>query len=187
MEQYMSKAEAQDPLEMEKDRRELLGGNCAIDRAESHVGEITLVYSEIKREGRGGENTGQGPDSGSDRSAAGALGSRDLRVWPLPSTLRMSSSIFIDPLRLMSPATGRIKLQRSHTSQGEREAGRVRQRMSDAEEERQKRHGELRRQNTEGEWFEKKEQITGRAHPDMLANLGKHAGKLERTQGGEVE
>ena len=66
-------------------------------------------------------------------SASGAVGSRDLCVWPLLSALRMSSSIFIDPLWLMSPATGRIKLQRSHTSQGEREAGRVRERMSDAE------------------------------------------------------
>lgn len=46
----------------------------------------------------------------------------------------MSSSIFIDPLWLMSQATGRIKLQRSHTSQGEREAGREREKMNDAEE-----------------------------------------------------
>lgn len=45
----------------------------------------------------------------------------------------MSSSIFIDPLSLMSPATGRIKLQGSHTSQGEREAGRSRERISDGE------------------------------------------------------
>lgn len=66
-------------------------------------------------------------------SADGAVGSRDLCVWPLLSALRMSSSIFIDPLWLMSPATGRIKLQRSYTSQGERESGRARTGMSDAE------------------------------------------------------
>lgn len=66
-------------------------------------------------------------------SAGGAVGSRDLCVWPLLSALRMSSSIFIDPLWLMSQATGGIKLQRSHTSQGEREAGRARERMSDGE------------------------------------------------------
>lgn len=33
----------------------------------------------------------------------------------------------------MSPATGGIKLQRSHTSQGEREAGRSRKRISEGE------------------------------------------------------
>lgn len=66
-------------------------------------------------------------------SASGAVGSRDLCVCPLQSVLRMSSSIFIDPLWLMSRATGRIKLQRSRTSQGEREAGRARESMSDAE------------------------------------------------------
>lgn len=72
-------------------------------------------------------------------SACGAVGSTDLCVWPLPSALRVSSSIFIDPLRLMSPATGGIKLQRSHTSQEESERerereerwGRAKQGMSD--------------------------------------------------------
>ena len=62
-------------------------------------------------------------------SAGGDEGSGDLCALPSLSALRTSSSILIDPLWLMSPVAGGIKLQRSHTSQGERTAG-----VSDAEE-----------------------------------------------------
>lgn len=65
-------------------------------------------------------------------SASGAMGCRDLVVWPLLRALWMSSSIFIDLLWLMSPATSKIKLQRSHTSQ----EGRERAGKSEAENER---------------------------------------------------
>lgn len=65
-------------------------------------------------------------------SASGAMGCRDLVVWPLLRALWMSSSIFIDLLWLMSPATSKIKLQRSHTSQ----EGRKRAGKSEAENER---------------------------------------------------
>lgn len=64
-------------------------------------------------------------------SASGAMGCRDLVVWPLLRALWMSSSIFIDLLWLMSPATSKIKLQRSHTSQ----EGRKRAGKSEAENE----------------------------------------------------
>lgn len=73
----------------------------------------------------GSEGNGEQQDEGMSEyrtgSAGGARGSAEFWVWPLASAARVSSSIFIDPLELMSLATGRIKLQRSHTSQGERE------------------------------------------------------------------
>lgn len=92
---------------------------------------LKLRGSETDREMERGRTRDVGMSVYRTGSATGAAGSRDLCVWPFTECVLNELVNYIDPLWLMSPATGRIKLQRSHTSQGEREAG---ERMSDAEE-----------------------------------------------------
>lgn len=96
--------------------------NCLIIYSATWQLSESLTWVAEREEKKGRRRTQNGSLSVyRTASCSGAGGCGNLSVWPLLSGLWVNSSIFIDPLWLMSPATGRIKLQRSHTSQGYKE------------------------------------------------------------------